>query len=126
MSSNFFTTRMFRIKLKNRNPSHCGMEILKILLLYIHLIRNVFGFLAYHSSLLPTFNSSIHACNFFSCPFMTMQKLILFSRNRPGGFASRANPVVVHETETSKTTAHVVNIPYKTMHIMADLAPEGK
>lgn len=47
-------------------------------------------------------------------------------RNRPGGFASRANPVVVHETETSKTTAHVINIPYKTMHIMADLAPEGK
>ena len=57
---------------------------------------------------------------------MTVQKLILFSRNRPGGFASRANPVVVHETETSKTTAHVINIPYKTMHIMADLAPEGK
>lgn len=52
--------------------------------------------------------------------------LIFFSRNRPGGFASRANPVVVHETETSKTTAHVINIPYKTMHIMADLSPEGK
>ncbi|KAL9980908.1 hypothetical protein ACROYT_G009550 [Oculina patagonica] len=47
-------------------------------------------------------------------------------RNRPGGFTARANPVVVHETETSKTTAHVINIPYKTMHIMADLAPEGK
>jgi len=47
-------------------------------------------------------------------------------RNRPGGFAPRANPVVVHETEMSKTTAHVLNIPYKTMHIMGDLAPEGK
>lgn len=47
-------------------------------------------------------------------------------RNRPGGFITRTDPVVVHETETSKTTAHVVNIPYKTMHVMADLAPEGK
>jgi len=47
-------------------------------------------------------------------------------RNCPGGFAPRANPVVVHETEMSKTTAHVLNIPYKTMHILGDLAPEGK
>lgn len=50
----------------------------------------------------------------------------IFFRNRPGGFITRTDPIVVHETETSKTTAHVVNIPYKTMHVMADLAPERK
>ncbi|KAK2562345.1 Tectonic-like complex member MKS1, partial [Acropora cervicornis] len=47
-------------------------------------------------------------------------------RKRPGGFAPRLNPIIIHETKTSKTTAHVLNIPYKTMHIMADLAPAGK
>ncbi|XP_015774499.1 PREDICTED: Meckel syndrome type 1 protein-like [Acropora digitifera] len=47
-------------------------------------------------------------------------------RKRPGGFAPRLNPITIHETKTSKTTAHVLNIPYKTMHIMADLAPAGK
>ena len=50
----------------------------------------------------------------------------IFFRNRPGGFITRTDSIVVHETETSKTTAHVVNIPYKTMHVMADLTPEGK
>ncbi|KAM7451886.1 Pleiotropic negative transcriptional regulator [Porites harrisoni] len=47
-------------------------------------------------------------------------------RHCPGGFAPRADPIVIHETETTKTAAHVVNIPYKTMHVMADLTPEGK
>lgn len=54
------------------------------------------------------------------------REMIFCFRHRPGGFAPRADPVVIHETETSKTAAHVVNIPYKTMHVMADLTPEGK
>lgn len=47
-------------------------------------------------------------------------------RKLPGGFAPHVNPVVTYETKTSKTAAHVVNIPYKTMHVMADLGPDAK
>ena len=54
------------------------------------------------------------------------REMIFCFRHRPGGFAPRADPVVIHETETTKTAAHVVNIPYKTMHVMADLTPEEK
>ena len=57
---------------------------------------------------------------------MATERWYFVFRHRPGGFAPRADPVVIHETETTKTAAHVVNIPYKTMHIMADLTPEGK
>lgn len=57
----------------------------------------------------------------------TKQSLFVsFARNYPGGFVGRSNPVTVHQSEVAKTSAHVVSTPYKTMYIMADLAPEGR